>query len=187
MYTMKNSTNKSNVNIQIYIACLAAYNNGFLHGRWVDASLGIDHVREQIKFILLDSPMDEEGYPCEEWAIHDFEGFGNYKISEYHDLEELCEVAEFLKECEEKDFPSDVVSWLIDDYGIEGAKEKMEDSFIGEFDSDSDIAYHLVEETGMLEGVCNRIAQYFDYEAYGRDLSMGGDVMSFSGYYFWNH
>lgn len=183
---MENSTKQNNANIQIYIACLTAYNNGFLHGEWVDVSQGIDHVRERIKFILLDSPMNEEGDPCEEWAIHDFEGFGNYKVNEYHDLEELCQVAEFLKECEEKDFPSDVASWLIDDFGINGAIEKMEDDFIGEFDSATDFAYHYVDETGLLSDACKTISMYFDYEAFGRDLDMNGEVMSFRGYYFWN-
>lgn len=166
---------------QVYIACLSAYNNGYLHGAWVDASEGVEHVRERIQEILKSSPVAEE---CEEWAIHDFQGFGNYKVDEYHGLEELCEVAEFLRECDR--FPAEVVSWLIDDYGIEGAKEKMDDDFIGEFDSSSDLAYHYAEETGLLDGVHESVAMYFDYEAFGRDLDLNGDVISFSGHYFWN-
>jgi len=166
---------------QIYIACLSAYNNGFLHGSWIDASEGIEHVRECIKEILKSSPVAEE---CEEWAIHDYQGFGNYKVNEYHDLEELCEVAELLKECDK--FPAEVVSCLIDDYGIEGAKEKMEYDYIGEFDSSSDLAYHCIEETGLLDGVHKSVAMYFDYESFGRDLHLNGDVITFSPHYFWN-
>jgi antirestriction protein len=169
-------------NPQIYIACLSAYNNGYLHGDWIDASQGIDHVRDCIKEILSSSPVAEE---CEEWAIHDFQGFGNYKVNEYHDLEKLCEVAEFLSESESR-FPSEVVSWLIDDYGIDGAREKMEDDYIGEFDSDLDLAYHYVEELCLLDGVCKTVSMYFDYASFGRDLDLNGDVISFSGHYFWN-
>lgn len=169
---------------QIYVACLAAYNNGFLHGEWIDASEGIEHVRERIKWILLDSPMQEEKEPCEEWAIHDYQNFGNYKVTEYHDLEDLCEIAEFLKECE--NFPEEVVSWLVDDYGIRGARNKMDDDFIGEFDSTTDLAYHYVEETELLSGLNSCIENYFDYESFGRNLELNGDVISFSGYYFWN-
>lgn len=168
---------------QIYIACLSAYNNGFLHGAWIDASEGLDHVQERIKEILASSPVASEE-ECEEWAIHDYQGFGNYKVDEWHDLEELCEIAEFLRE--QKHFPSDVVSWLIDDYGIEGAKTRMEEEYIGEFNDDSDLAYHLAHETGLLEGVSDTISMYFDYAAYGRDLDTSGDVVSFSGHYFWN-
>ncbi len=181
MNCVKEQKKISEDNAQVYIACLSAYNNGFLHGSWVDASEGIEHVRECIKEILSSSPVAEE---CEEWAIHDFQGFGNYKVDEYHNLDELCEVAQFLKECDK--FPAEVVSWLIDDYGIEGAKERMEDDYIGEFDSTGDLAYHYAEETGLLDGVHKSVAMYFDYEAFGRDLDIGGDVISFSGHYFWN-
>lgn len=181
MKLLKSPAKISEDSPQIYVACLSAYNNGFLHGAWIDASEGIEHVRECIKEILSSSPVAEE---CEEWAIHDFQCFGNYKVDEYHGLEELCEVAQFMKEFDR--FPLDVVSYLIDDFGIEGAKEKMEDDFIGEFDSASDLAYHYVEETCLLDGVHKSIAMYFDYEAFGRDLDLNGDVLSFSGHYFWN-
>ena len=183
MNCVKEQNKISEDNAQVYIACLSAYNNGYLHGAWVDATEGVEHVRDRIAQILSSSPMWREEC-CEEWAIHDFQGFGNYKVSEYHGLEELCAVAECLKECDK--FPSEVVSWLIDDYGIDGAKERMDDDYIGEFDSSSDLAYHYVEETGLLDGVHKSVAMYFDYEAFGRDLDLNGDVISFSGHYFWN-
>ena len=169
----------------IYVACLSAYNNGYLHGSWIDASEGIDHVQECIKEMLASSPMNYGGEECEEWAIHDFQGFGNYRVEEYSDLEELCAIADLMKECGDR-FPDDVVSDLINDYGIDGAKEKMEDDYIGEFDSPTDLAYQYVEDTCLLDGVSKTVAQYFDYEAFGRDLEMGGDVFSVDGHYFWN-
>jgi len=30
--------------IRIYVACLSTYNNGFLHGEWIDATLEIDDI-----------------------------------------------------------------------------------------------------------------------------------------------
>ena len=36
---------------QIYIACLAAYNNGKLHGVWIDATQDVDHIWEEINAI----------------------------------------------------------------------------------------------------------------------------------------
>lgn len=168
-------------NPQIYIACLSAYNNGFLHGEWIDVSEGIDHINECIKEILSTSPVAEE---CEEWAIHDFQGFGDFRVSESHDLEELCEMAEFFKDYE--NFPCDVLSSLLNDYGIGGAKEKIDDDYIGEFNSETDLAYHYVEETGILDGANKSVSMYFDYEAFGRDLDLNGEIFSFSGHYFWN-
>lgn len=181
MNCVKQQTKDGEDSPQIYIACLSAYNNGFLHGSWVDASDGVEHVRECIKEILSSSPVAEE---CEEWAIHDYQGFGSYKVNEYHDLEELCEVAKFLIECDK--LPTEVVSSLIDDYGIEGAKSRVEDDYIGEFDSSLNLAYHYANEFGMLEGVSTQVAMYFDYDSFGKDLELNGDVVSFSGHYFWN-
>lgn len=169
---------------QIYVACLSAYNNGYLHGSWIDVDRGIDHVQERIKEILSTSPMAKEE-PCEEWAIHDYQGFGNYNVEEYNNLDVLCAIAELLKQWQDK-FPEDVISSLVQDFGIVDAHERMENDYIGEFDSDTDLAYHVVEETGFLEHVPKEVLMYFDYEAFGRDLDLNGDVMSFSGHYFWN-
>ena len=55
--------------IRIYVACLAAYNNAHLQGRWIDATLGESHITEQTRAMLAASPI--EG--AEEWAIHDYE------------------------------------------------------------------------------------------------------------------
>ena len=33
---------------KIYVACLAAYNNGILHGRWIDANQDADTIRDEI-------------------------------------------------------------------------------------------------------------------------------------------
>lgn len=38
----------------------------------------------------------------------------------------------------------------------------------------SDVAYYLVNEAGMLDGVSDHISRYFDYDAFGRDLEIGG-------------
>ena len=38
-------TNISDSNPRIYVACLAAYNNGYLHGAWIDADQGADEIR----------------------------------------------------------------------------------------------------------------------------------------------
>jgi hypothetical protein len=50
---------------RIYVACLAAYNNGCLHGRWIDATTP-DEIWAQVRAMLADSPEPD----AEEWAIH---------------------------------------------------------------------------------------------------------------------
>jgi len=80
--------------IRIYVADLAAYNNGKLHGVWIDACDDINNIWEQIKAMLAASPEDF----AEEYAIHDYEGFGSYALSEYEGIETAHKVACFIAE-----------------------------------------------------------------------------------------
>ena len=38
----------------------------------------------------------------------------------------------------------------------------------------TDVAYQYIEETGLLNDVPEMLKNYFDYEAYGRDMSFEG-------------
>ncbi len=78
--------------IQIYVACLAAYNNGYLHGAWIDATQDVDDIQDHINKMLESSPVEDP----EEYAIHDFEGFGSYRLSEYEGIESAHEGACFI-------------------------------------------------------------------------------------------
>jgi len=83
--------------IRIYVACLAAYNNGYLHGRWIDASLGDAYIWAQTQAMLAASPIEE----AEEWAIHDYEGFEGADVSEWASFTTVAAMAEFITEHEE--------------------------------------------------------------------------------------
>jgi len=38
----------TNLTPQIYVACLASYNNGFLHGQWIDATQSEEEIYVRI-------------------------------------------------------------------------------------------------------------------------------------------
>ena len=80
--------------IRIYVADLAAYNNGKLHGVWINATNDLDDIQEQVNQMLTESP---EGF-AEEYAIHDYEGFDGYALSEYEGLKTAHELACFIEE-----------------------------------------------------------------------------------------
>ena len=61
---------------RIYVACLAAYNNGHLHGRWIDANQDPDAIQVEISAMLAASPIAD----AEEWAIHDYEGYEGARL-----------------------------------------------------------------------------------------------------------
>lgn len=70
--------------IRIYVACLAAYNNGILHGAWIDATQDEDAIRDEIAAMLKASPVSG----AEEYAIHDHEGFEGVPVAEYEGIRE---------------------------------------------------------------------------------------------------
>jgi len=74
---------------RIYVACLAAYNNGRLHGAWIDANQSADDIAAEVQTMLAASP--EPG--AEEWAIHDYEGFGELRLSEWESFERVASIA----------------------------------------------------------------------------------------------
>ena len=171
----------------IYVACLAAYNDGYLHGQWIDATQGEESVWEEIKAMLQASPIPE----AEEWAIHDSSGFYNYEVGEGADIDKLCIIASMIYEADEEDNGKGyLMSHLINDYGISGAEEQLKDHFYGEYDSDLDFAYEYIDDTCMLENVPKSVLMYFDYEAFARDI-MINDFYSVEtddkNYYFHNN
>ena len=61
---------------RIYVASLADYNNGNLHGRWIDADQDPEEIRAEVAAMLAGS----REAVAEDWAIHDYEGFGPFTV-----------------------------------------------------------------------------------------------------------
>ncbi|MBV8036218.1 MAG: antirestriction protein ArdA [Pelomonas sp.] len=123
--------------IRIYVADLAAYNAGHLHGVWIDASQDVNAMQEQISAMLARSPVPD----AEEYAIHDFEGFGSYRVHEYAGIEEVQAVAAFLEE-----FPAFGAA-LLDQVGdMDEARETATERYCGCFRSLAEHAQQLTEE-----------------------------------------
>lgn len=83
-------TNLSDSNPRIYVSCFAAYNNGYLHGAWIDA----DEIRGEIAAMLARSPIER----AEEYAIHDYEGFEGVTIKEYAGIATVARMGAFIAE-----------------------------------------------------------------------------------------
>jgi antirestriction protein len=110
---------------RIYIADLAAYVSGRLHGRWIDlADMTTDELYEEIQDILL------PGH--EEWAIHDYEGFGPIRVGEYDSLETIVGHAERMA-----DEPNKYFAW-IESRGESDAENYDSDMVHGPYESESD-------------------------------------------------
>lgn len=104
---------------RIYVACLASYNAGILHGEWIEATADADELKARVQAMLDRSP---EPY-AEEWAIHDFEGFG--RMSEYEDLDHIAERVECWEE-----LGQEAVEAYVSNCGTWN-KERFEDHYCG--------------------------------------------------------
>ena len=169
----------ANNTLSIYVACLAAYNHGYLHGMWISCEQSEDDIRDDIEFMLSWSPVRhlEE---CEEWAIHDY-NFGKISLSETEDLGELSEMAIAIVE------HGEAYEAYLSEFDYEPSIDDFQDRYCGEYSSLEDYAYQYIEDTGMLDNVPDSIKRYFNYQAFGRDMDLSGDITFIDGHIFYCH
>ncbi len=155
--------------LNIYLTNLGKYNEGELIGEWVELPISEEKLEEVFERIGIN-----EEY--EEFFITDYESDFGYRVEEYDNIEELNEVAEQFENLDECD--SEAFKAMIEEgYEAEEALEKVSNSDYMMFWNCSDmedVAREWVEETGLLHDVPDNIRNYFDYEAYGRDMSFEG-------------
>lgn len=142
----------------IYVACLASYNDGRLHGTWIDADQPTDAIFEEIQLMLASSPIEY----AEEWAIHDYSGFDCLSLSEYENIDKIVNIVAFLKEHEP--YGCELLAYTGND--IEEATQYAE-NYQGEYDDEEAFAQTLMEE--CME-VPEHLIFYIDYEKFARDL-----------------
>ena len=160
--------------IGIYVTNLRAYNENELNGMWID--LPCVALREKIEALT----WNEYNQCHDDYAIHDYEApFG---IKEYADVYELNRIAMALEEVKERFSETEIVS-LLEAMDIDELLECYEDLEIIEGDNYEDLAYHLVDELGLFDKSPEFLKNYFDYEAYGRDLVLNGEYIQVSGYF----
>lgn len=84
---------------QIWVGSLSDYNNGLLHGAWLDAARDEDDLQADIQTMLTASPWTaRSGEPAEEWAIFDSDGFGPLRIGEHESLRWISLVAKGIEQ-----------------------------------------------------------------------------------------
>jgi antirestriction protein len=167
--------------IRFYVADLAAYNAGILHGVWIDACLDIDDIWKEVKAMLTKSPAPM----AEEYAIHDHEGFGAYGLSEHEGLERANAIACFIEE--HGKIAGDLLNYSGGD--LEEATRMMEENYRGLWDSLEDYARDLTEQTTEIP---QHLEFYIDYEKMGRDMELSGDILTIETrldevHVFWAH
>lgn len=152
---------------RIYVACLAAYNSGRLHGAWIDAARDAWELWDDIRAMLQASP--EAG--AEEYAIHDYEGFGGVRIAEGEAIDRVAEIAAFI--VEHGALGAAVLDHCNDD--LAEAREAITERYLGMHASLADYVQELTEECMTIP---ERLRGYIDWQAMARDAELGGDLFT---------
>ncbi len=149
--------------IRIYVACSAAYNNGILHGRWIDANLDAWAIWDAVTEMLKASPEND----AEEWAIHDYEGFEGVSISEWESFERV--IAAFIAE------HGKLGGKLVEYFGsLQDAQNAISDQYAGEYRSTADFVQDMTEQgTDIPES----LQYYIDWGAMARDWEIN-DILT---------
>ena len=160
-------TNISDSNPRIYVACLAAYNNGYLHGAWIEADQDADEIRDEIAAMLARSPIEH----AEEYAIHDYEGFEGVTISEYAGIEMVARMGAFIAE------HGALGAGLLEQFGgdMEQAESILENCYHGQFAS---LAEYMEELTTESVTIPEALRYYVDWDGMARDAEIGGDLFT---------
>ncbi|WP_079211899.1 antirestriction protein ArdA [Brucella pituitosa] len=194
---------------RIYAACLASYNNGVLHGRWIEASSDVDEMQDEINAMLRESKFPNvirQDYLCEpcgetevftvsydevpdgerlcphcgekmkpgawygsaeEWAMHDSEDLPSY-FGEYPGLQAIADYVEFLEDHDEHD--EDDLRAIFEEFRDPSeADNAMRNDFLSICERFRDYADDVADDI-LSECNSETAKQYFDFEAFARDL-----------------
>ena len=152
---------------RIYVACLAAYNQGQLHGVWIDVKDDVSAIHQAIDTMLALSPVRR----AEEYAIHDYEGFGGVALGEYTPISKVVEIAAFVRQ-------RGRLGALVLDYftgDLDAAVTALGEDYVGCFEALEDFFQARTEDT---VDIPKALRHYIDYEAMARDAKLNGEVFT---------
>lgn len=160
---------------RVWIGSLSDYNNGSLHGEWMNADVEEAELIAQIHAMLARA----EEQPAEEWMIFDSENFVGYRVGEWEDLDTLTRVARGIAE------HGPAFAALAELHGGNPAVlEHFDEIFLGAYDSREAWAQSVVDDFD-LEHLIERDLQVpdwlkahirIDLSGIAHDLTIGGDV-----------
>ncbi len=172
--------------IRGFITNLGKYNEGELVGEWVDFPISNEDLQAALGRIGIGST-NEFGAPYEEYFFTDWElpeGVSWSVFGEYPDIEEVNEVAEII---DNSNLDENVISAIFDHASnLEEAKQIINDGnymiYWGANDTRSLGEIAVDEIDGGVQNLPKEVLeQYFDYEAYGRNLETGSNITYFDG------
>ncbi|MGN0094860.1 MAG: antirestriction protein ArdA [Corynebacterium sp.] len=164
---------------QAWIGCLACYNDGQLVGHWYDA---VDAGE-----VL---PVDLHGVPTghEELWVMDHEHLPTIPGSPEMDPHTAVQWGRAIEAISPHWRPA-YIAWIEDQWIKDPedapSRDDFFDFFAGEYSDFEAYADEIVRDTGMLIGVSDDVASYFDLSRYARDLAMDYTTIDTPDYGVW--
>lgn len=151
--------------LKAYITNLGKYSEGELVGEWLQFPATEEEIAAVLKRIGI-------GKEYEEYFVTDYAAEINLELGEFEILESLNEIAEKLEE-----YDPDTLNAAAQVWGIKEVLEHDHDSYmlLDGVTTEEELGYYYAEVSGLLYNVPETVASYFDYEAYGRDISIGAN------------
>lgn len=162
---------------RIYVASLTDYNNGVLHGRWIEANEDTDAMHTEVVAMLRSSPTARQyGEAAEEWAIHDYEGFGELRLAEYDSLSHIAKIAAGITL-----HGLAFAAWAHHVNSDDELLDQFEERYQGEWESATAYADDLLDQLDADRVVAETpewLQPYLSIDATGfaRDLELNGDI-----------
>lgn len=154
---------------RVWLGCMCHYNSGYLVGAWFDAVTG-----DEVTLADIHDGSGLDYAECEEiW------GYDHENIPVRGELDPLTAAAwgRCLAEVDEHLRPALCVWVESGDYVAEGTGDlpsvsDFEERYCGTWENFDDYARQLADDIGLLADVPEQIANYFDWQAWSRDLAM---------------
>lgn len=163
--------------LNVFITDLAAYNAGYLIGRWVTLPLDSDVLQQTLTAILAEGSavcgdsLHEEYFLTDwEWDDYKFMSIGEY--SNVFELNEQLEPLEFKSDYELKAISFLLSEGIVSD--MDEAIEKADEVIIHKNQRMDDVAYELLSDCYGIDKLPSIISNHIDYESIGRELEMDG-------------
>lgn len=162
--------------LNVFLTNLGKYNEGELVGEWIELPLSEEEIEDAKKRIGI-GETDEFGQPYEEYFITDYESYiGSHSFGEYENIYEINETIQEIADCVTTEDELEIFKAILDDvYGIDEAISIFRNQdYIDYSDCKSmyEVAEEIVYEGGYLRDAPKLLADYFDYEAFGRALEI---------------
>lgn len=154
-------------NASVYVGTYGKYNEGSLYGKWLNLS---DYEDKEAFYIACAELHSDEQDP--EYMFQDYENIPESLIGESWISEQAFTVLQTLSEMEDS-VRQPFLIWCNNDHfnldkeDIDDLVNRFHDDYVGKYNSEEDFARELIEERKDLSDF---VKQFFDYEAYVKDL-----------------